>query len=236
MYQFALLDPRNTDAARATNDAIFAAAPTRCRDCGTVTATDPCTLDSHAWEPQVIGIEVTVPTLARRCWNNIDPQHADGRTDVAAIDIALNCALPPDGATLATVRADLDSIGAMAVLELRRAGRLTLDQSIPGEQYWELDGSADRASELLVRVEAVSDSDRFARGPWPGPRPLPSAEDRWPADQAGASDTRELAAIASLVADPAHSVESRVRAMVDWLCTGDCSYLPLLPYEERVER
>jgi hypothetical protein len=219
-YRFALLDPRPTDAARAANDAVFAAGS------------------------PVYGIEVTVPALAARCATNIDPQHwpftSTPEADVAAIDVCLNCEIPPDGATLVTVRPDLDSIGAMAVFELRRSGRLTLDPVICADGWGDdgymrhLDGRD--AGALMRRLDAVSAADRFARGPWPGPRPLPSVEDRWPSAQAGASDTHELAAIASLVSDPAHSVEARVLAMSDWLRTGDCSYLPLLPYEDRVER
>jgi hypothetical protein len=195
MYKFALLDPRTTPVAKAANDAVFAAAT-----------------------PTVHGIEVTVPALAARCAVNYDPQHSDEEgasyecwismlprpyAECAAVDIASWCPLPPDGATIATVRPDLDSIGAMAVLELRRRGGLLP----PSVKVWD-------------RVALISAADRCARGPWPGPRPLPSATERWPAAQAGASDTRELAAIAACVADHTRSLDLRVQAMVEWLCTG----------------
>lgn len=118
MFNIALLDPRSQGAA--VNEAIFAGA-----------------------SAGVLGIEVTVPALAARCTlGNLDPQHSGGymglpdldpmwsRNDLAysgnskwrfftAIQLATTCALPPDGATLTTVRPDLDSVGAMAVLNIR---------------------------------------------------------------------------------------------------------------------
>lgn len=73
--------------------------------------------------PNVLGIEVTVPELAAACeLGNLDPQHTGGTATTAAIEEAVSCPLPPHGATLATVRADLDSLGSMAVLTLRSQG------------------------------------------------------------------------------------------------------------------
>lgn len=73
--------------------------------------------------PNVLGIEVTVPELAAACGlGNLDPQHTGGDSTTAAIEEAVSCPLPPAGATLATVRADLDSLGSMAVLTLRSQG------------------------------------------------------------------------------------------------------------------
>jgi hypothetical protein len=71
----------------------------------------------------VFGVEVTVPALATRCnLGNLDPQHSEGR-NVAACVAALDCELPPDGATLVTVRADADSVAAMAILDGRLRGQ-----------------------------------------------------------------------------------------------------------------
>ena len=68
---------------------------------------------------QVLGIEVTEPGLAARCsLGNIDPQHAGGNASRAAIEDAVSVELPPYGITLVTVRADVDSVGAMAVLSI----------------------------------------------------------------------------------------------------------------------
>jgi len=210
MYKFALLDPRTTSAAKAANDAVFGAVPSA-----------------------VLGIEVTVPALAARCARNIDPQHSPppaeegswvgwlprAYAECAAIDIARWHPLPPDGATLATVRADLDSIGAMAVLALRA------DPGLP-----------ELSAGVWERVALISAADRFARGSWPGPRPLPSVGNRWPAAPAGASDTRELAAIAACVADHTRSLDLRVQAMVEWLIHGERGYdYPLNRYRSAAE-
>jgi hypothetical protein len=211
MYKFALLDPRTTSAAKAANDAVFGAVPSA-----------------------VVGIEVTVPALAARCAVNIDPQHSPpppaeegswtgwlprAYAECAAIDVARWCPLPPDGATIATVRPDLDSIGAMAVLLLRA------DSGLP-----------ELSAEVWDRVALISAADRFARGPWPGPRPLPSVGNRWPAAQAGASDTRELAAIAACVADHHLSLDTRVTAMVQWLLYSETGYdFPANRYRTIVE-
>ena len=168
-FQF---DPRPIPVAQAANDAIFT-------------------------QGDVLGIEVTVPSLAARCeLGNIDPQHSGGREDLAAIEVALNWPLPPAEAILATVRPDLDSVGAIAVLVLRREGS-------------SLESAADR-------IRQVAESDRFARGGWPGPQPLPTQTEPWVKD----GSARPLAAIAAAVADFRQPLESRVRLMADWLLTG----------------
>ncbi len=180
MYNFALLDPRNVPAAQAANDAVFAGAP-----------------------QGVLGIEVTVAALAAKCvLGNIDPQHSGGDASRAAIEEALEVELPPDGATLATVRADLDALGAMAVLAMRA------------------DGAALGAA-ALARVGDIAAADKFARGGWPGVRPLPTTDNPWPAEGAGASDSRPLAAMAAAVADFRVPIEERVAQMRHWLLTGE---------------
>jgi hypothetical protein len=103
-----------------------------------------------------LGVEVTARHLAEACdLGNIDPQHLGGDVSTAAIEAAMSWPLPPEGATLATVRADADSLGAMAVLTLRAKG-LPIDPA---------------------RVQVIADADKEASGPWPGPRPAPTPED-----------------------------------------------------------
>ena len=65
------------------------------------------------------GIEVTIPGSP----NDLD-HHGEGATaeTPAACEQALSCELPLEGATLATVRPDADSVTAMAVLESRATG------------------------------------------------------------------------------------------------------------------
>lgn len=119
MYRYAILDPRPSGAA--INDTIISSAPVG-----------------------VYGIEVTIPALAARCQlGNLDPQHTEGR-DVAACVAALTCPLPPDGATLVTVRPDADSVLAMALLELRRRDATVRED----------------------RVHLIGQADSAQAGPW----------------------------------------------------------------------
>jgi hypothetical protein len=207
MYKFALLDPRPIPAAQAANDLVFADVPCgicahssgqldgeTCRHCG----------GTGSVPSAVLGIEVTVPALAARCsLGNIDPQHSGGDATRAAIEVVLEMADAglPKGSTLATVRADLDSVGAMAVLSLLYMGHDT--------------------SCIFERMMMVADADKFARGSWLGPRPLPSQDNPWPSGSAGASELRDLAAINAAVADFKVPIADRVAAMEAWLLTGD---------------
>lgn len=181
-YQFTTLDPRNIPAAAEANDKVFA---------------NP-----------VYGIEVTVPALAERCAFNLDPQHTEGDTNRAAIEDALTIELPAEGFTLATIRADLDAIGSMAILNLRAKG--------------------ESLEPAMERIAMVATSDKFARGGWPGVRPLPTMENPWPEEQA----SRQLAAIAAAVMDFNVPLADRVATMEKWLLTGN----EPAEYRERVEQ
>lgn len=193
-YKFETLDPRpasRVPAAQAANDAVFA-------------------------QGDVLGIEVTVPALAARCsLGNIDPQHTDGDAELAAIEVAMTMDLPPRGTVLATVRTDLDAIGAMAILEMRRRYRVS-----------NMDAQADQELAMALwedvepRVEQVAASDKFARGGWLGRQPLPTADNPWPEGTESASDQSSLAAIAAQVSDFKVPVADRVEAMITWLSSG----------------
>lgn len=206
-YQFGILDPRPTPAAAAANDVVFASG-------------------------NVLGVEVTVPALAARCTlGNIDPQHSGGDTSRAAIEDALTAALPPVGATLATVRADLDSVGAMAILSLRRdlAERDAAIEESGGEQV--ADGYVQDGrnvlrwllgrGEFLSRVALVAASDKFARGGYTGPKPLPTRDNPWNEETATAESSRPLAVIAAAVMDHKVQIAARVASMEQWLLHGE---------------
>lgn len=186
-YFFKLFDPRPIPAAGEANEKIF--------NLG-----------------DVYGIEVTVPALAARCVMNIDPQHIGNNVHTAAIEEAVFAALPPKGSVLATVGADLDSVGSMAILELRSEG---VD-----------------LSPILRRIEEVAESDKFAHGGWPGPQPLPSREDPWPLKTASAEAAPQLAAIASAIADFKIPFDQRVEWMKVWLLSGEAP----AGYEEKVQK
>lgn len=176
-YTFATLDPRPIPAAQEANEEVFASG-------------------------SVYGIEITVPALAERCIANLDPQHSGGDANTAAVEAALTAELPADGATLATVRADLDAVGAMALFALRA------------------EGHAISPEKTEARIQSVAAADTFARGNWPGSQPLPTRENSWPSS-GSAEGTRELAAMAAMVADFKVPLAERVAGMEQWLLTGD---------------
>jgi len=175
MYQFATLDPRNIPAAAEANDKVFA--------------------------NSVYGIEVTVPALAKRCIANLDPQHSGGDANRAAIEDALTTELPAEGSTLATVRADLDAVGSMAIFNIRAKG--------------------ESLEPAMERIGKVATSDKFARGGYTGPKPLPTRDIPWNEETATAESSRQLAAIAAAVMDFKVPLADRVAKMEKWLLTGE---------------
>jgi hypothetical protein len=73
----------------------------------------------------ILGIEVTVPALAARCFiGNLDHHGAGDTAETpSACEQALECQLLCDDMALATVRPDADSVTAMAVIMNRLAWR-----------------------------------------------------------------------------------------------------------------
>lgn len=231
-YTFATLDPRNIPAATEANEKVFM------RDCG-ICDHSSGQLDGLSCRycqgtgkvaNDVMGIEVTVAVLAKRCnLGNIDPQHGNHaetydngsgymegsesstNPNEAAIEFAARqpyhptawvaSMIPPKGSTLATLRADLDSVGTMAVLSILARGE-----------------SLESAKE---RIALVAASDKFARGGYAGPKSLPTVENPWPEESASAESSRQLAAIAAAVMDFKVSLADRVATMEKWLLTGE---------------
>lgn len=156
--------------------------------------------NSELLGPTTLGIEVTVPRLAAACGRgNVDPQHAGaGSTDLAAIDLAPTMELPPADTRLVTIRPDLDAFGAMAILSLRAQG-------------------AELSDALLARAARISQSDRFDRGGWPGPRPLPTRE----SVAAVTDDEQSLQAIGTIPARHGVPVATRVAQVQRWLTAGE---------------
>lgn len=183
---YRLFDPRPTDEAKAANEAIFALGP-------------------------VLGIEVTVPALAARCeLGNIDPQHSGGNAELAAIEAAYQFKLPdplPETVVMATVRADLDALGAMVVMADRLEG-----------------------NERYLSIAAIAEDDKFAHGGWPGKYELPSSSNPWP--RGIRADQKELAAIESAVFDFKVPLDTRVEWVKAWLVNGE----EPTGYREKVEK
>ncbi|MFA5001300.1 MAG: hypothetical protein WC531_03745 [Candidatus Paceibacterota bacterium] len=194
MYKFAVLDPRGTPSGQKANEEVFI---------------DP-----------VFGIEVTVPELAARCvGGNLDPQHTGGDTSRAAIEDALTEPLPVKGTTLATIRPDLDSVGAMAILLMRRWDERSRDYDAP---YPGEGAMLNALSSMLKRVRLIATTDKFARGGYTGPKPLPTKDNPWDESSATAAESsRQLAALAAAVTDFNVPLVDRVSTMERWLRTGN---------------
>ena len=163
--------------------------------------------DNSLWQQRqqdMFGIEVTVPALARMCKHgNCDPQHTEAWGNArCAIEAAMTMKPPRRRAVLATVRADLDSVGAMAVLTIRKG----LIESDSDDDVTTEPGFQDR-------VDRIIKADTFNNGPWPGTRPLPS-EDEWDREEGF------LGGIAAAVADHRETLTTRVIWMDSWLRTG----------------
>lgn len=172
----------------------------------TYLALDPRGPATQITDPaRTLGVEVTAPALAARCGlGNLDPQHTGGDPRTAAITAALTCPLPPEGAVLVTVRPDMDSVGAMAVLALRGGGTGLL-------------GAA------LDAVAAVARADCEAAGFWPGPRPVGRVEDI----------VSDVAHINAMCMDHTLTMPDRVGYMADWLTDREYPYV-YSRYEEQV--
>jgi hypothetical protein len=84
---------------------------------------------------------------------------------------------------------------------------------------------------LRLRFASVAKTDKFTRGPYPGPKPLPTADNPWP-NEGAADSTRDLAAIGAAVADFKVPIAERVETMKTWLLTGE----EPAKYREQVER
>lgn len=207
MLKFAIFDPRPISVAKEANEKIFLG--------------------------KVRGVEVTIPELANRClYGNVDPQHSGGDSGRSAIEEALNevndyelydngrpcCGMgwdsygcpKCDGAdqppfrpdVLVTIRPDLDSIGYMAVYAMRAKGI-------------ELGPAMDR-------IRFIAESDKFAKGGWPGARPLPTAERPFDDDStASAESDSRLAPMSAVVSDFKLPVSERVELLIKWLLTGE---------------
>lgn len=154
----------------------------------------------------VYGIEFTLPALANLLTANIDGQH-NATGGKAAIEIALNCAIPPQVATYAIVRPDADALGAVAVLEIRR--NLI-------HEYGD-DNIALLLPEMAERITYIAKHDAFQFGAWPGPRD--------PSTLAKDPSSLLFAALSAICMDFKQSIESRVEKMRTWLETGDCDVL-----------
>lgn len=181
-----------------------------------------------------LGIEVTIPEVAALCHlGNLDGQHSVPGTYAryigrAAIDIAATEAAQilynpgqqidpdaPGGVTLVTCRADLDSVGAMAVLVLRALGLGGAEWCHDYERY-----SFDLPSPARDRIMAIANADGFVRSDRWEPSPLPTVENPWP--RAGAIDSTKGLAHLGMICSPRRGdvtlpLNERVAVIAHWL-------------------
>ncbi len=108
--------------------------------------------------------------------------------------------LPPDDMILVTIRPDLDSVGAMAVMALQL-----------------LETNLESFDGCIKRIEAIAEMDNFSMSGWSGPKNLPTTENPWSNEP---WFTRPLAAVAMMVADYKVSLDERVQMMMNWLMIG----------------
>src|SRR3989344_4570957 len=176
-YTYGLIDPRPIPEAKTANERLFE--------------------NPHG----VLGIEVTIPEYAQRCTlGNIDPQHTDGNVDLAAIEVAKTFDVLPEGTSMVAARADLDALGAMAVLNYRaRGGAINPDMD--------------------SRITEVAVADKFANGLWPGKAALATKENPWPTSGESTSGER-LAAISLCAADFKTPLDERVATVGSFLTEG----------------
>lgn len=111
-----------------------------------------------AENPKVdFGVEITIPKFLPEGVINLDHHGPnDGVDTPSAIEQAMTCPLPESGAVVATIRADADSVGAMAVLSLRArqiAFREDLVQAISAiDRYGSTIGGFEEVKPLTVAI------------------------------------------------------------------------------------
>jgi hypothetical protein len=157
------------------------------------------------------GIGVIQDDLARRCIYNIvshTPYFSLGMPGCdegyRAIEIAATVELPKEGTMLVTSSENIDTVGAMAVLDLRMQSR-ELSQLPQAE---------------LGRIKDVANSLRFQSGRWPGKTPLPRAACKWPVGLGYPQCRKDIAPVSMMVTDPTVRLELRVAAFQNWLVDG----------------
>lgn len=198
--KYGILHPRKTPEAIAHNEQLLGA--------------------------KTLGIEVTIPELAAKCGlGNIDPQHLDNEQK-SAIEKVIETwdnweNVLTDDSIMVTVRPDLDSIGAMAIIEILLDQKKQFEIDPNGSEagkyaYYSTFGLTDNTK---IRVDLVAKSDFFERGDWK-PYSLPTEENPWLKDNAPAANIQPLAAMAAAVADFKVPIEDRVMWMIDWLLFG----------------
>jgi hypothetical protein len=157
----------------------------------------------------VVGFEVTVPTLNTVLDLNIDPQHIGGDAAMCCVQWVykriwmndLRTILPVglDKLILCTVRADMDAVGAMVLVEAAHTLSITALDEYLGDLYVE------------ERINQVHNADCFASTKAWAPRELFTE----------GFEQKNLAAIARATSDFKVDFTTRVGWVRQWLLTGE---------------
>mgnify|MGYP006865008293 CR=1 FL=1 len=164
-YEFAQFDPR--PVGRGANEVIV----------------------YGACDAGLLGIEVTIPQLAEHCeLGNLDHHGPNDTVDTqSAVEQAVLAELPSEGATLATVRTDADSVSAMAVLASRLQGRSVNKEIVAAiGRFDRLGPSAGRPTDEVMALARVAADFK---------RPLAERVAFAQAILAGESDVEDVAAL-----------------------------------------
>jgi len=167
IYQFACFAPVRSNVAAKVNPPILAIG-----------------------KELLFGIEVTEAELAQHCYANLDPQHDGSGSQLCSAEAAVRAQLPRLGATLVTLRLDLDALLSMAIFELRANGVAIL------------------TPEMEERIAKVAAVDKAATAAWKK-QPF---QDKPTVD--------EMEVLSALCVDHKKSIEVRVEEVLNWLMTG----------------
>ena len=166
----------------------------------------------------IIGLEVIDKTLLEKLDINIDPQHSgiEKRNDTSAIDYVFQHIEDLIKQTnnrdvlLVTSRADLDSVGAMAILTMALNQELT----------------TDNISEVKERVKKINIYDNYmSTAKW---EPKSTVEEALKTNE-------EFGPMNLMVADPKVSLATRVKTMETWLTNATEPQEYLTAYNQEIE-
>lgn len=142
---------------------------------------------------RVVGVEVSDPRLHQCLDVNIDPQHSGGNSQLSAIKASLEGRLNGDTpVAFVTIRPDLDSLGAMAILA----------------------GMVDTTNDAIRRIEQIHRADCSRTDKW---KPCNIFDET---QTPGYEHSETLGAMHSAVSDHNIPLEERVRWVANWLVAG----------------
>jgi hypothetical protein len=162
----------------------------------------------------LLGIEVTDPDIEQYCALSIDPQHSPNTNKITSIEYVfqyqndvLAVLNPFDKIFMTTIKTDIDSIGAMAILTLLLTGKFKID------------------GDMILRLKAIAKSDRHGRKNWKNRK-----EDFFHFENYNIFGLPS--GLAYMTSDHKISTEDKVKKMINYLITGE--FKDLMKYNNLV--